>query len=264
MQNSSLNFDRAADIYDATRSLPPQVARALADLLEREVREAGGRLLEVGVGTGRITRPLAARGVRVCGLDISRRMMDKLREQVGAGDVAPDLILSDATRVPFAGGAFSAVIASHVLHLVSSWKTALEEIRRVLRPGGIFINTWRDYPDGSPYTPHADKWEELLARRGLRRGRRGPDSEEFASVLSALGARARMEKAAEWEATEDLETLLQETRNRIHSWSWELPDEVFETCYKEYEPWARQTLPERAVCYQVQQVEIWTFAGRGR
>jgi len=254
---SSLNFDRAADFYDATRTLPADASRRLTDALEREVRSVGGRVLEVGVGTGRIARPLLARGISLTGVDISSRMMAKFLEQLPNGTQA-ELLLGDATCLPFAAGSFPAVLSSHVLHLVSSLDGALLEVRRVLTPDGIFLNTHRRYPEPSAYSVHGDKWDQLLARFGVAR-RRYPGEEEIPDALRAMGGRLRSDVVAAWDSTETLEALLHETRSRTHSWSWEIPDDVFAECLREYELWARANLPPRDTVRIVQQMDVWTF-----
>ena len=70
--SESISFERAADFYDKTRALPDEVANKLTEALFAELSNAGAEsVLEVGVGTGRISRPLMARGIRVHGVDIS-------------------------------------------------------------------------------------------------------------------------------------------------------------------------------------------------
>ena len=64
--SESLAFDRAAEYYDETRKVGESVMTRTVDLLEEEL--AGrGRVLEIGVGTGLIALPLAARGVPLAG-----------------------------------------------------------------------------------------------------------------------------------------------------------------------------------------------------
>jgi SAM-dependent methyltransferase len=67
---------------------------ALADLA------GGGRALEFAIGTGRIALPLAARGVDVCGIDLSEAMIEQLRRKPGGGEI--DVTVGDmaSTRVP--------------------------------------------------------------------------------------------------------------------------------------------------------------------
>lgn len=99
----SVSFDRAADFYDVTRALPTHIARKLTDALVVELAAANAtHVLEVGIGTGRISRPLAERGVRVCGVDIALRMLARLRDQLDTQHVSPDLLRADTTRLPIA------------------------------------------------------------------------------------------------------------------------------------------------------------------
>lgn len=93
--------------------------------------------LEVGIGTGRIALPLVDEGVEVAGVDISSEMLRKL---IGKRrGTWPQVAVADATRLPFREATFGSAIASHVLHLIPAWKDAVEELRRVVRPGGTLL-----------------------------------------------------------------------------------------------------------------------------
>ena len=129
----SVNFDRAADYYDTTRALP---ADSMDDLTALLAAELGGRQpgLEIGVGTGRIARPLSEGGVTLAGMDLSAGMLGRLIANAGGAPPFP-LVRADATRLPFAAGSFGAVLAVHVLHLIPDWRVAVDESLRVLRPG---------------------------------------------------------------------------------------------------------------------------------
>ena len=119
----SISFDRAAEYYDRTRALSDSVMARVVELLQSNL-PAGELCLEIGIGTGRIAVPLAQRGVRVAGVDISRQMLSKLRGKVGEG--WPQVAIADATHLPFAGRTFGGAIAAHVLHLIPEWKVAVE------------------------------------------------------------------------------------------------------------------------------------------
>jgi SAM-dependent methyltransferase len=132
----SVSFDRAADYYDRTRAVPDTVMAQLVALLVAEL-PASEPCLEVGIGTGRIALPLVEAGVAVAGVDISGEMLRKLiAKRRGRW---PQVAIADATRLPFGGAAFGSAIASHVLHLVPGWKQAVQEVMRVVRPGGVFL-----------------------------------------------------------------------------------------------------------------------------
>ena len=103
---SSVSFDRAAGFYDQTRGFPPGVADEVAGLA-MALLEGRANALEIGVGTGRIAKPLLARGVRIIGVDLSRAMMARIRRDVPQAM----LVNGDVTRLPLAPATCDAVIA---------------------------------------------------------------------------------------------------------------------------------------------------------
>ena len=92
----SVNFDRAAEYYDATRSLPPISMDALIALLAAELARRQP-CLEIGVGTGRIALPLRDRGITLAGLDIAGAMLRRLAQNAG-GTGSPARPSGPATR----------------------------------------------------------------------------------------------------------------------------------------------------------------------
>ncbi len=258
----SISFEHAADFYDSTRALPPDLAVALTAALLRAIERAGAdRVLEVGVGTGRIARPLGERGVRVCGVDISPGMMRRLVEQIAPGALMPDLLLADATGLPFADGSFRVMMLCHVLHLIPRWQQAAAEIRRVLAPGGVFLHHGDQNAAPSDWDPAAAWWKDALQRRGFHRRPR-PSPDEMAAGFRALGGSCAEETIAESTEISTAQEELDLVRNRTHSWSWEIPDEIFADCLSEFESWAPRQFGgldarlERRVKYQL---EVWRF-----
>lgn len=121
---------RIAAEYDARRFRSPLARvkhrRDLA-LLCRLLRRAQAQsVLDLPCGTGRMLAPLARRGLRVLGADVSREMMR-------AGGIIG--VQSDATRLPFANGSFDAVVSVRFLfHLTEHERAlALAEMARVAR-----------------------------------------------------------------------------------------------------------------------------------
>src|SRR5258706_4825555 len=96
----SISFDPIASRYDATRGFPPEIGARIGAAF-RQVSGLPGcaRLLEIGVGTGRIAIRLTSAGYRSISLAISIKMMARLRERLPPGrDVA--LRRGDAPRLP--------------------------------------------------------------------------------------------------------------------------------------------------------------------
>lgn len=260
MTQKSISFDHAADVYDATRALPEGVEGPLADALVEELRAAeADRVLEVGVGTGRIARPLAERGVRVCGVDIAPRMLARLREQLGPQHVAPDLLIADATRLPFGAGSFRAVVLCHILHLIPAWEEAIAEMRRVLAPGGVVIHYCDRDLDESRIDAGFAKWDELFAARGFARTKR-PWFKDMNAAFARLGGVRRTRDVARWEWEATLAGMMEETRGRVGSWTWEIPEEIFPECCDEWERWAREEFGEKFTVRISNELDVWSFA----
>jgi len=205
-------FDRAVEYYDRTRALPPPVHERVISVLADEL--AGrGPVLEVGVGTGRIGLSLAAAGVPLVGLDLSRPMLERLVANAGPSP-APALVEGDATALPFSDDAFGAALAVHVFHLVSGWELALAELARVVRPAGSLLvaraapgRAQAGVMDPSAHLPGAAEIGEV---------------DEEARRLG-LGARER-ELIAYTEAWTP-QTTLDHLAARQFGWTWSLTDE---------------------------------------
>jgi phosphatidylethanolamine/phosphatidyl-N-methylethanolamine N-methyltransferase len=100
----------------------------------------GGRILEVGVGTG-ISLPDYKRSNRLVGVDLSVPMLKKARERVAAlGLVNVDaLAVMDAERLGLPDASFDVVVAQYVITAVPHPEATLDEFARVLKPGGEIV-----------------------------------------------------------------------------------------------------------------------------
>ena len=92
----------------------------------------GQRVLNAGAGTGSFSLQLAENGFDVTSVDASSAAVEVLRRRV-PGEVAQ----ADVTTLPFADAAFDAAVLGEVLEHVEDDRGALEEVARVLRPGGV-------------------------------------------------------------------------------------------------------------------------------
>ncbi|MBV8959849.1 MAG: class I SAM-dependent methyltransferase, partial [Actinobacteria bacterium] len=167
MSDESIVFDRAAEYYDRTRSLPADVQARVTDVLSAEL-SGRGACLEPGVGTGRIALPLHERGIPMVGADLSLPMMARLVENAG-GQVPFPLLRADATCLPFGDDTFGAAYVCHVFHLIPNWRRAAAEMARVVRRGGVVIVNL----GGPPTSMGAEIFQELTRQagdQGLRPG----------------------------------------------------------------------------------------------
>jgi phosphatidylethanolamine/phosphatidyl-N-methylethanolamine N-methyltransferase len=140
----------------------------------------GGRILEVGVGTG-ISLPDYSPTNRLCGVDISEPMLRKAQERVeslGLGNVE-GLWVMDAERLSFPDASFDVVVAQYVVTTVPNPEATLDEFARVLKPGGEIV---------------------LVSRVGAEAGLRRALERWFAPAARKLGWRTEFswERYARW------------------------------------------------------------------
>ena len=131
------SYRRWAPIYDNTFGRVTQAGRRRgAAYLSR----LGGRLLEVGVGTG-LSLPLYDGPVRVTGIDYSAEMLAKAEARAAAEKLShvEALRQMDARQLDLPDESFDAVAAMHVLSVVPEPERVMTEIARVCRPGGKVV-----------------------------------------------------------------------------------------------------------------------------
>src|SRR5579862_8565055 len=159
-------YARWAPVYDLVFGQVFERGRQAAIAAAERV---GGRILEVGVGTG-ISLPHYSKSCQICGVDISEPMLRKARERVeefGLGNVE-GLWVMDAENLNFPDASFDVVAAQHVVSTVPHPEAALDEFARVLKPGGEII---------------------LISRVGAETGLRGAIEQCFTPLTHKLGWR---------------------------------------------------------------------------
>src|SRR5215470_9443528 len=130
-------YSRWAPVYDLVFGAVFERGRQVAiDAAER----IGGRILEVGVGTG-ISLPRYSSANRIYGVDISGPMLLKARERVAALNLnhVEGLSVMDAERLAFPDESFDVIVAQYVITTVPNPEGTLDEFARVLRPGGEIV-----------------------------------------------------------------------------------------------------------------------------
>jgi phosphatidylethanolamine/phosphatidyl-N-methylethanolamine N-methyltransferase len=142
----------------------------------------GGRILEVGVGTG-LSLPEYAWTNRLTGVDFSAPMLRKAKERVAEHRLTnvDGLAVMDAQHLGFQDGVFDVVVAQYVITVVPDPEATLDEFARVLKPGGEII---------------------LVNHLGAETGLRAAFEQWFAPAARRLGWRPefRWERLAQWAA----------------------------------------------------------------
>jgi ubiquinone/menaquinone biosynthesis C-methylase UbiE len=252
----SVVFERATDAYDRTRGLPPEAMEQVLAFLAAEL-EGHQPCLEVGVGTGRIALPLAERGIRTLGIDLSTVMLGELRRKA-AGRWPFPVAVADAVRLPFADGSLGAGLAVHVLHLIPNWRVALNELARVVRrPGVVLVDIggwgrawWKDV--------------QLRFRQEAGISDRHVGANEAAEVdehIGSLGGSLRRVGSVEVVESTTLEERISRLEAGVYSFTWRADEDtrreaaarVRRWAAERYGPLDRPTKLEGAVAFRIYQ-----------
>jgi ubiquinone/menaquinone biosynthesis C-methylase UbiE len=141
-------YDLAASKYDSIKQFRPlDDAWLLASPMMNELREVNGPLvLDVAVGTGRMPLALLShsrfRGY-IIGLDLSWKMLEQAQQKLGEHVGRYTLLWHDAHTLPFPDETFDAISCLEALEFMSRPQRVLDEMARVLRPGGVLLVTNR-------------------------------------------------------------------------------------------------------------------------
>jgi SAM-dependent methyltransferase len=161
---SSARYDDYADWYDA------QLARfteQATPFIRRWLGAGAGRCLDLGCGGGVQLVAVAELGWSSIGLDVSHNQLRIARDRRGVRA----LVQADATRAPFVDESFDAVVAGFVHTDVDDWPGAVDEVRRILRPGGCFIYVGTHPCFVGPFSRYVGQGPPVL-HRGYRRTER--------------------------------------------------------------------------------------------
>lgn len=198
MTDQGARYDRLAAGYE--RWWAPVLRSSAHRLLDRlgPVLDEAGRVLDLGAGTGTLTREVLRRHPRprVTAVDASQEMVSGLAAAAGPAADRLEVHVADAAALPFEPGVFDVAVSSFVLQLVRSRAAALREIRRVLRPGGTLgYVTW--LVDRRPFAPDR-LFDQLLADAGYDEE---PGDGRCGDVPSADRAVAELRRAGFRDAT---------------------------------------------------------------
>lgn len=135
----ALSHDALTPAYDFLIALVMPERRFKSALIDAAAIDSGHRVLDVACGTGTLLQMVAERhpSATLTGIDIDCKVLGRAKAKIGSKAV---LELASATAIPFVSGTFDIVLSSLAFHHLTREEkvAAMQEIRRVLRPGGAF------------------------------------------------------------------------------------------------------------------------------
>jgi SAM-dependent methyltransferase len=152
-------FNRLAPSYRNRPAYPEILIRHLSEL----AGGAGGRVLDLGAGTGHLAVPLAGQGHRVTAVEPARAMLAELKVWADGQKISIAAVNASAEHTGLPDGAFDLVLAADVLHWLDP-ELAGREVARLLRSGGLLVVIEAQLGD----TPFMRELRALFSKRNPR------------------------------------------------------------------------------------------------
>jgi SAM-dependent methyltransferase len=144
--------------FDALRESEDCEPYAFSETVHGYSRAAGLKVLDVGCGNGYVLYQYAQHGAEVCGVDIAHTAIWLSERRFALSGVSVRLDIIDGQRLPYPDSTFDIVCSMGVLHHISDPTPLVDEIYRVLKPGGRLI----------AMLYHRHSWKNLVLIRLLR------------------------------------------------------------------------------------------------
>jgi ubiquinone/menaquinone biosynthesis C-methylase UbiE len=139
-KNRAWTSAERASIYDGATNSTSDLMHFLTGIYIKKLTSnilSGSKVLDLGCGTGVLTKALAASGYDTTGVDISRAMLEKITPE--SEDDRLTLWEGDVFGLPFQDSCFDGIITRWVVPHFRDWPLIIKEAARVLKPGGIIV-----------------------------------------------------------------------------------------------------------------------------
>ncbi len=230
LEEEFVNFDQFADDYDFTRAISDEFLKIfLANFLEINNKDGSiHNILEIGCGTGRISKIFAINNFNVTGIDISQKMLTMALIKAQEEKWNFNGIIADARNLPFKDNEFDIVLTVHVLHLIKDWKKVIQEaircsktkrfvkvfLDRSIFKTDIMINYWKFINDSGFSTKY--NTEKMLGAQ---------NSEEIIEYMKLEGFEY-IKKEFTDKTTIKKEDLIEITKRKSFSSQRYIPEEI--------------------------------------
>jgi ubiquinone/menaquinone biosynthesis C-methylase UbiE len=239
----SISFDGMAELYDETRVFDQGCFNAALDWLTNMFPpERFRNIIYPGVGTGRVAIPLAEKGYRIMGVDISAEMLLLLERKLGHSRQPLNISLqqADATELPFRTATFDMAVAVHLFYFISRWQKAVREMLRVLKNDGPLVLMHTGSGAEIPFLNV--RYRELCTEQGYSiHNISVASNRKVVDYLGGLGYRAEWTRDRwRWSSYIRLDKALDYIKSRAYSFTISVPDEVHSEALNRLESEVRQ------------------------
>lgn len=241
-----LSFDDLAAEFDEQRGLPAGALREWVGAVDVFAGDRSLRVIEPGIGTGRITLPLAVAGHSVTGIDISDAMLETCAHKADALGVSDrvTLIRDDATALPVDDDAFDLGVIASLLYLVPGWEAILDELARVVGPGGAVVHLVEQTASGDDLQLWDVSWRTRIEQVGYRHPALRPMQDEVLGEFQRRWPDTRIEPLAAWSFGQTVGEARDRLGERLRPLYAEIGDEDWGRVVGEFLYWSEMTFPD--------------------
>lgn len=241
-----LSFDAIANQFDHQRGLPRKALKTWIDLIDGLADERSLRIIEPGIGTGRIALPLAAMGHHITGTDISQPMLEACEDSAQRVNIADRVQLnqSNAINLPFADQSFDLGIVAQLLYLVPDWPSVLDELARVVKPGGYVIHLTEPTTESKALSLWSDTWRQMIEATGYRHTELSPTDDEGHAEFLRRWPDVQIRELASWSFGQTVSEAMDNYASRVRPLYSTVPDHEFNRVVTDFLAWAQANFPD--------------------
>jgi len=226
------NFDQVAVQFELYRTFPPEVIKQIQQAVAAESSSTGGRLLEIGAGTGRFGRQFVIAGCAYFAVDSSHEMLREFAVRI------PDskLIQADACALPFPNQTFSTVLLFHFFGASSSGEDLFAEAARVLDHDGVVIVGQRVGPTAAIDAQMRAELRNILTTMKVPMSEPGSRRDHAQLQFESVAKSHKTIVAASWKADSSPDDFVK--RHRTGAWFSALDKRVQDESLARLSDWA--------------------------
>lgn len=241
-----LSFDAIASQFDSQRGLPHAALRSWMELVDKLAGGRQLRIVEPGIGTGRVALPLALLGHHITGADISQPMLDACAESAWKLGVSDRLALlnADATDLPLPDRSFDLGMIAQVLYLVPDWPAVLDELARLVKPGGYVIHLTEPTVEGTALARWSSTWRGMIEETGYTHTTVTPTDAEVQAEILRRWPDTQVRELAGWSFGQSVSQAMDNYEARLRPLYASVPDDDWHTATSRFLVWASDEFPQ--------------------